>query len=83
MSCWANYATGSYEESKTILIIIPLLLIVEGTLYAFRIKHGMKLQREYIKKEGERIDFTNAGLNSREVMLRYNHIEPAGQKFDV
>jgi ABC-type multidrug transport system fused ATPase/permease subunit len=43
----------------------------------------MKLQREYMKQEGERIDFTNAGLRSREVMLRYNQIEPASQKFDA
>lgn len=78
-----GYATGSYEESKTILIVIPLLFVFEVSLYAVRIKHGTVLQREYIKKEGERIDFTNAGLNSRAVMLRYNQIEPAGQKFDA
>lgn len=43
----------------------------------------MKLQREYIKQEGERIDFTNAGLRSREVLQRYNQIEPASQKFEA
>jgi hypothetical protein len=72
---------GAYEGSGSVLVVLPLLLLGEAVLYTIRVPQAIQLEKEYMRKEEERLDLTNDCLEGRDLMIRYRKVDQASKQF--
>ena len=72
---------GTYEGSGSVLVVLPLLLLGDAILYTIRVPQAIQLEKEYMRKEEERLDLTNDCLEGRDLMIRYRKVDQASKQF--